>query len=47
MPRCILGADGWGEEKGAGGGEEGGEAEDVGEGVVGGETRSGVAPVVE
>jgi len=47
MPRCILGANRRGEEERAGGGEEGGEAEDVGEGVIGGETGGGVAAVVE
>ena len=47
MPGCILGADSRGEEKRAGGGEEGGEAEDVGEGVVWGEAGGGVAPEIQ
>jgi len=47
MPRCILCADRGREEESAGGGEQGGEAEDVGEGVVWGETGGGLAPVVE
>jgi len=47
MSRCILGANCWREEEGAGRGEQGGKAEDVGEGVVRGETGGGVAAVIE